>query len=148
MDVLFYHLERAPLERVLPDLLQKSLQKGWRAIVEVEPLERVDALDTMLWTFTDESFLPHGKAGDPRAEEQPVLISNDPDNVNGADIRFFIDGGDVTAHSGYQRLVYMFHGHDETAVALARVQWKSAADAGLDVTYWQQNSAGAWEKRA
>ncbi len=148
MDVLFYHLERAPLERVLPDLLQKSLQKGWRAIVEVDPVERAEALDTMLWTFSDESFLPHGKGGDARAAEQPVLLSNDPENINKADIRFFIDGGDVTAHSGYQRLVYMFNGHDEEVVAKARTQWKQASDANLDVTYWQQNAAGAWEKRA
>lgn len=148
MDVLFYHLQQAPLERVLPDLLQKSLQKGWRAMVEVDPPERIEALDALLWTFSDEGFLPHGVGNGPRAAEQPVLICNDVDNVNGADIRFFVDGGDVTAHQGYQRLVYLFHGHDEAAVARARQQWKAARDAEMDVTYWLQNAAGAWEKRA
>jgi len=148
MDLLFYHLQSAPLERVLPDLLQKSLDKGWQAIVETAPQERVDALDTMLWTFADESFLPHGKSSDPGAEQQPIVLTHEPDNPNKADIRFFVDSGDVTAHTSYQRLVYIFNGHDEEAVERARTQWKAAKAQNITATYWQQNQAGAWEKKA
>lgn len=148
MELLFYHLEGAPLERVLPDLLQKSLKKGWRAIVETDPHERVDALDQMLWTYHDESFLPHGKVSEPRAAQQPVLLTNDHENVNEAAIRFFVDAGDVTAHQGYERLVYIFNGQDEEAIARARGQWKAALAAGIAVTYWQQSASGKWEQKA
>ena len=148
MDLLFYHLQSAPLERVLPDLLQKSLDKGWQAIVETAPQERVEALDTMLWTYADESFLPHGKSSDPDAERQPILLTHEPDNPNKADIRFFVDSGDVTAHTNYQRLVYIFNGNNEPHLKRAREQWKAAKEAELDATYWQQNSNGRWEKKA
>lgn len=148
MELLFYHLLGAPLERVLPELLQKSLDKGWRVIVETDPPERVEALDTMLWTFRDDSFLPHGKADAPFADEQPILLTNQSDNTNGAAIRFLIDSGDVTVHQGYERIVYMFNGHEERAVERARGQWKAAVDAGLKATYWQQSTGGTWEKKA
>jgi DNA polymerase-3 subunit chi len=60
-EVLFYHLQAQPVERVLPVLLEKSLERGWRVVVQSPSEERVDALDAYLWTFQEDSFLPHGK---------------------------------------------------------------------------------------
>src|SRR5689334_11444558 len=90
-EVLFYHLEQRPLESVLPALLEKVLERGWRAVVEVGSAERAKALDTSLWTYRDDSFLPHGLAGDALDPEQPVLLTTASDNPNGATVRFFTD---------------------------------------------------------
>ena len=148
MELLFYHLEQASLERVLPDLLSKSLEKGWRAIVETSPAERVEALDAMLWTYADDSFLPHSTSREENANSQPILITDSTENINKADIRFFIDAGEVSEHEGYERLVYIFKGNDQALLSRARKQWKAAKAAGIEATYWQQNSAGRWEKKA
>ena len=148
MDLLFYHLERSPLSRVLPDLLQKSMSRGWRAVVETQPFERVEALDQMLWTFEDDSFLPHGIAGQPDGDLQPILLTDTSDNPNNADIRFFVDGGEVLKHKGYERLVYLFNGNDMEALTRARREWKSAKDAGIDMTYWAETPDGGFEKKA
>ena len=40
-DVMFYHLERQPLERVLPMLVEKTLERGWRAVIQVGSQERL-----------------------------------------------------------------------------------------------------------
>lgn len=148
MELLFYHLEQATLERVLPDLLSKSLEKGWRAIVETSPAERVEAIDAMLWTNAADSFLPHGTCKEENAGSQPILITDSTENINKADIRFFIDAGDVAEHNDYERLVYIFKGTDQALLTRAREQWKAAKAAGIDATYWQQNSTGRWEKKA
>ena len=147
-EVLFYHLERAPLERVLPDLLERSLERGWRAVVQASSDERIDALDSLLWTFRDESFLPHGtvKDGDPAL--QPVFLTTGESNPNGAQIRFFVDGAETADLSPYARAVFLFDGHDEAMVSQARGQWRAAQDAGHEVTYWQQSQSGKWEKKA
>ena len=147
-EVLFYHLQRAPLERVLPDLLEKSLQRGWRAVVQASTPERLDALDTMLWTYRDESFLPHGTAREGDAERQPVYLTTAEDNPNGAAIRFFVEGAEAHDLAPYERAVYLFDGHDPDAVERARGQWTAAKAAGHAVTYWQQNERGRWEKKA
>src|SRR5215468_10155966 len=105
-EILFYHLQRQPLERVLPALLEKSLERGWRVVVQAASDERVEALDAHLWTYRDDGFLPHGthRQSDPQA--QPVLITLDERNPNRATVRFLVDGVNSAADAAnYERVV-------------------------------------------
>jgi DNA polymerase-3 subunit chi len=145
-EVLFYHLETQPLEAVIPLLLEKTLERGWRAVIEIGSRERAEALDSHLWTFRDDSFLPHGLAGDEADALQPIVLTTEQDNPNGASVRFFVDRAVPQSAEGYQRLVYLFSGHDPDAVTEARLAWRALRD-GNEVTYWQQE-AGRWVKRA
>jgi len=148
-EILFYHLQHQPLERVLPVLLEKSVERGWRVAVEATVPERADALDALLWTYEDESFLPHGTDREPDAADQPVLITTSAGRPNGATVRFLVDGAPLPADAAeYERIVLMFDGNDPDAVDRARDQWKLAKAAGHACTYWQQSDAGRWEKRA
>jgi DNA polymerase III subunit chi len=147
-EVLFYHLEHQPLERVLPSLVERTLARGWRAVVQAGSEERVEALDTLLWTYAEESFLPHGTKRDGHAAEQPVYLTTEDANPNGATVRFLVDGAGMPELAGYERLVFLFDGHDASAVAQAREQWKAVKAAGCEATYWQQSPEGRWEKRA
>ena len=146
-EVLFYHLESQPLERVLPTLLEKTLERGWRAVVETSSRERATAIDAMLWTYRDDAFLPHGIAGDESDPDQPVLIAMDEQNANAANVRFYVDRAVPRTAEGYERIVYMFSGHDPDAVTEARVAWKGLLE-GNALTYWQQDDAGRWVKKA
>jgi DNA polymerase-3 subunit chi len=148
-EVLFYHLENQPLERVLPVLLERTLERGWKAIVETSSAERAAALDALLWTFRDDSFLPHGIAGDTETDpRQPVLIVMDDSNANGASVRFFVDRTVPQSGKGYERIVYLFSGHHPDAVTEARISWRTLLDEGGNaLTYWQQDEGGRWLKR-
>jgi DNA polymerase-3 subunit chi len=148
-EILFYHLQHKPLEAVLPTLLEKSLERGWRAVVQATSAERLAALDDHLWTFSDESFLPHATDKEPDVAEQPVVLTLGDGNPNAAAIRFLVEGAPVPAEiDGYERLVLLFDGNDEDALAAARADWKSVKAAGHEATYWQQDSRGRWEKKA
>jgi DNA polymerase-3 subunit chi len=148
-EVLFYHLQRQPLERVLPTLLEKSLERGWHVVVQASSDERVEALDAHLWTYRDDGFLPHGTSKEAEAAEQPILITTGDENANGAQVRFLVDGagfpGDTAA---YQRVVLMFDGDDPDAVAVARERWTEAKAQGFEATYWQPDEQGRWVKKA
>mgnify|MGYP001267708913 CR=1 FL=1 len=146
-EVLFYHLERQPLEQVLPTLLEKTLERGWRAVVQAGSAERLDALDMQLWTYRDDSFLPHGTAKDGAAADHPIWLTTGPDNPNAAAVRFLIDGAETAAFDGYERIVYMFDGHDAAGLEKARADWTRAKASGAACTYWQQSSSGRWEKK-
>lgn len=143
-EVLFYHLQRQPLEAVLPGLLEKTLERGWKAVVQAGTEDRVAALDAHLWTYRDESFLPHGTEG----EDQPILLTVSPANLNGAAVRFFVDGAPVAEVDAYVRAVILFDGNDPAAVAEARTSWAALKAAGHQTTYWQQSAQGRWEKKA
>ena len=146
-EMLFYHLRRQPIERVLPALLEKSIKRGLRAVVHVPGEERLDALDAHLWTFRDESFLPHGTWRDTEAHEQPILLTIHDHNPNGAAIRFLIDGAPVPADAhAYERIVLLFDGDDAEALAAARARWSEGKAQGFEVTYWQADERGRWQR--
>jgi DNA polymerase-3 subunit chi len=145
-EILFYHLETQPLERVIPVLLEKSLERGWRVVVETSSRERAEALDSVLWTFRDDGFLPHGVAGGEFDADPPVLIASGPDNPNNANVRFYVDRAVPQSGEGYDRIVYLFSGHDPDAVTEARGVWRALSE-GNELTYWQQESSGRWVKK-
>jgi DNA polymerase-3 subunit chi len=148
-EMLFYHLQGRKLEGVLPELLEKSLERGWKVIVQGTSEERIEALDAHLWTYRDDGFLPHGTWREPEAEAQPVLLTVNDDNPNAASVRFLIDGGLMPADAqAYQRIVLVFSGEDEDAVAAARAYWAEAKAKGFETTYWQPDEQGRWAKKA
>jgi DNA polymerase-3 subunit chi len=147
-EVYFYHLETRTLDDVLPGLLERSLNRGWRAAVQAASDERVAALDTLLWAYRDESFLPHGTARDGRAASQPIYLTAADDNPNGAEVRFLVDGAMLADATPYTRVAYVFDGRDQDAVARAREAWQTAKAQGLTVSYWQQGEDGRWEEKA
>jgi len=146
-EILFYHLESRPLEAVIPLLLEKTLERGWRAVVEIGSPERAELLDSHLWTYRDDSFLPHGLAGEETDAAQPILLTTGQDNPNGASVRFFVDRAVPQSAEGYDRLVFLFSGHDPDALAEARLAWKALRE-GNAVSYWQQEDTGRWVNKA
>lgn len=148
-EVLFYHLTESRLEDALPDLLERSLARGWRVIVQSATEERRDALDQHLWIYKDDSFLPHGSDADGSGALQPVLLTASPEQrANDPQVRFMVEGAVPAGLEGYLRGVYLFDGKDESQLAIARSRWKAEKAAGHDVTYWQQTDARKWVKMA
>ncbi|MEQ8305873.1 MAG: DNA polymerase III subunit chi [Hoeflea sp.] len=147
-EVLFYHLTESRLEDALPPLLEKSLERGWQVSVHLGSQERRDALDAHLWTFREESFLPHGTDDDEQADRQPVLLTLAQEPANGASVRFAADGAGMPDLQGVERLVLMFDGHDQEQLEAARGHWKTLKSQGHQLTYWQQSEDRRWQKKA
>jgi|SRR5579859_643240 len=146
-EVWFYHLERTGVEQALPELLEKTLKRGWKALVRVKEAERLRQLDDWLWTYRDESFLPHAPDDEPGAARQPILLTTAFENANAADALFLVDGAEAGELVGFARCVILFDGANPAQLALARGQWSAMRSAGVAVSYWKQQAHG-WEKQA
>jgi DNA polymerase-3 subunit chi len=147
-EIRFYHLQRIALERALPQLLEKTLERGWRAVVMAGSEERVNALNSQLWTYTNDSFLPHGTRREGHPEHQPVWLTEHDENPNGATVLFLVDGAESESLDNYDLCCDMFDGRDEAAVEQARARWRTRKETGHKLTYWQQDEAGRWEVKA
>jgi DNA polymerase-3 subunit chi len=150
-EVLFYHLERRSLDEVLPGLVERTLERKWKALIKCESADRAATIDNLLWTYDEQSFLPHTQLGDGDPKRQPALITVEDTNANEANVLFLVGGATPPAWSGelaqsFSRIVMLFDGRDEEALAAARNGWKDAIAAGQQVTYWKQSPAGKWEK--
>lgn len=147
-EVAFYHLQAAPLDQVLPRLLEKTLAAGKRAVVIAGSRARAEALATVLWTYRPDSWLPHGTAEDGDADQQPVWLTEHDENPNGASFLFLTEGADSAAIAAFERCFDLFDGNDEAAVAAARARWQARKQDGHAVTYWRQSATGAWQQMA
>ncbi|MDP3409582.1 DNA polymerase III subunit chi [Bosea sp. (in: a-proteobacteria)] len=148
-EILFFHLQSRPLEQVLPTILDRALARGQKVVVEVSSQERLSALDDHLWTYSDESFLPHVTAMEADAPQNPVVLTTQPHNPNAAQVRICTEGVRIPdALAGYERIVLIFDGDDPDALTAAREDWKKAKALNLAASYWQQDDTGRWEKKA
>ncbi|MCX7899060.1 MAG: DNA polymerase III subunit chi [Methylocystis sp.] len=149
-EIAFYHHTVRSVDSTLPLLLEKSLARGWRVVVQAAGAERVRMLNDHLWGYKPESFLPHGTKSDGAPETQPIYLTCENDNPNGADVRFLLDGvqikpflsGDAAPKA---RIALMFSDADKED---ARAQWAALRDAGMTLAYYQQGNSGGWKMKA
>lgn len=148
-EVYFYHLTTSPLEQALPDLLEKVRGNSWRALIRGTDADRLAKLDTHLWQYRDDTFLPHGLAGGDHDADQPILLTTDQSNTNNAEILLLIHQAktDAVEVNKFTRVCLMFDGMDHDALNAARADWKSLTDAGIPAQYWAQEN-GRWTKKA
>lgn len=146
-EIWFYHLERSTLDQVLPELLDRTLKRGWRAQVRAADLRRLEEIDERLWTWRDESFLAHGRADAAHADRQPILLTQATENPNGAQALFIVDGADIGELDGWTRCFIIFDGQDDQALAGARERWRTLKATGADLAYWKQTDDG-WMRAA
>jgi len=147
-EIRFYHLTRTPLERALPQLLEKAVADGTRAVVMAGSEERVEALTVALWIYADRSFLPHGNRRDGRPHLQPIWLTTVDENPNDAALLVLTDGAVSERVGQYQRCLDLFDGRDAAAVEAARRRWKSWKEAGHELIYWYQDEEGRWQQKA
>jgi DNA polymerase-3 subunit chi len=148
VQVAFYQLRNSPLERALPKLLEKVVSSGARAVLLGGSEERIDALNAALWTYDQDTFLPHGSARDGNVERQPIYLTSAFENPNDASILVLIDGQNPAEIGAFERCFDMFDGTDATSLEAARARWKAHKAAGHEVTYWEQTDGGKWSQRA
>jgi DNA polymerase III subunit chi len=146
MQVDFYHLTAAPLDRVLPQIAEKVLAGGHRLLIVAGDEAQRRHLDRLLWTYAPDSFLPHGCRGGGDDEGQPVLIAAEVDAANRARHVALVDGVWRDDALDFDRAFHLF---DEGAIRPARAAWKALADRdGVERRYWKQNDQGRWEQAA
>ena len=143
----FYHLQASPVEGVLPNLLEKVLERGWRALVRL-PSDAIGEMDELLWTYRDESFLAHGRDDEPMAALQPVVLSAEAISAEGFDAVFLVGGERLADMAEAKRCLVMINGRSDSQTESCRELFKELKDAGEDVSYWQQGPGGRWEKKA
>jgi DNA polymerase-3 subunit chi len=148
-EVLFYQLSGTTLEATLPDLLERSLERGWRVVLRCGSEAGMAGLDTLLWTYRDEAFLPHGTGATGHAAHQPVYLTLGDENPNGASVLMVVDGARATlGEMGFfERTCLLFDGRDDRAVEAARADWRAVREASLPAKYWAREQ-GKWVMKA
>ena len=146
-EIRFYHLQNQPLEQALPALLAKAYENGHKILVKA-PADKIEVLNEALWTFRADSFLPHGNAKDGQGEDQPIWITDNDENPNGADVLILTHNLESPHMGDFKLCCEIFDGRIDEDVQAARSRWSTYKEQGLTLTYWQQTAQGGWDKKA
>ena len=146
-EIYFYHLGEEPLERILPGLIRRGLERGLRMAIESADADRIPKISELLWSVEDVAFLAHG-FGEDAPEHQPIWLCADPENPNGATYRFFVDGAMPQSIEGLDRALILFDSNSEEALLKARAEWKKRKAEGHAISYWKQDDNGKWKNQA
>jgi len=146
-EIFFYHLQKTNFEEALPLLLEKTLELGKRAIVKVGSSAYAERLDTHLWNYQKDSWLPHGIDTDSYSECQPIWLTTIDENPIGATFLFFADGAHSADVSAFERCFELFDGNDRSHLTRARDLWQSYKNAGHDLKYLMQSDDGKWVEK-
>jgi DNA polymerase-3 subunit chi len=147
-EVRFYHLERQSQMQVLPLLLSKALERGHRIVVKMSSAGDVERMNDHLWAYDPSGFLPHGSAKNGAKELQPVYLTDEDENPNDADVLILCSGARSDMQGDFKLCCEMLNGNDPEDISAARARWKTYKEKEFDVTYWQQNERGGWDKKA
>jgi len=142
----FYHLQTSPVERALPQLLERVIAGGHRAVVMAASDDRIEVLANLLWTYDPNSWLPHGTLKDGSAADQPIWLTDRDENPNGSRMLVLTDGMESGRLADFDRCLDLFDGNSSEATAAARQRWAAAKSAGHELHYWQQTEAG-WKEQ-
>ncbi len=147
-DVVFYHLTETSLDEALPVLVERSVARQWRVTIQAGDENARDRLDTRLWDYAADSFLPHGKDGDSPEAQHPIFVTTSDQNQNASHTRFVVENATLPQSlEGYERVAIMFDGNDAETVGQARENWKALKSDGHALTYWRQSPEGKWERQ-
>ena len=150
-DIRFYHMTRQSLDEVLPHIVEKAYagaqKKGQTIRIQMENAGETEIMSKRLWSFKQQSFLPHGTAKDGQAERQPIWLNDNEDNLNKAETLFLTQGQTCEDLSSYDLVCEMLNGHDDGMMTAARARWKTYKEQGHNLTYWYQDADKGWIKK-
>ena len=58
-------------------LIRKAQAANTKLVVLAEDREQLNNIDSLLWTFSEQDFLPHVIAGDSLAAQTPIILTDD-----------------------------------------------------------------------
>jgi len=146
-EIRFHHLERRRIDEALPRLLEQALEEGRRVLVRASSEDMAAALNERLWTYDDASFLPHGAASDGDPATQPIFLTSETENRNGATMLVRLSGAEAArGDEAFDLALLLFDSRDESALAHARAEWRRLKDEGRPTSYWRESDEGGWER--
>jgi len=146
MQVDFYHLTATPLDRALPQIAAKVVERGDRLLIVSARDDQRAELDRLLWVYRADSFLPHAQLGAGEDALQPILIAPEVRPANEARYIALVDGEWRDAALDFDRA---FHFFEDEFIRPARDAWRALGGRdGVERRYWKQNDGGRWEQAA
>lgn len=113
MKIDFYLLDKAEPFEFACKLLEKAYNKGHKVFVYCKNLEDSEHLDELLWTYKDNSFIPHNLQGEGPMPPPAVQIGYTSEPNGFDDILLNLSPTIAPFHQKFQRILHIVTNNEE-----------------------------------
>ena len=117
-------------------LARKAYASGRALVVLAEP-QRLAALDEQLWTFAPLEFVPHCMAKSPLAQETPVVLASDLNDVPHHQVLVNLGAPVPAQFARFERLIEIV-GNEGDELAAGRERFRFYRDRGYAIETHKQ----------
>ena len=135
MTRIDFHSEVADKVAYACRLVRKARSADCSVVVLTADGRQLAALDEALWTFSEQDFLPHVTAGDPLAQQTPVILTAS-DDAELPHHQVLINLSDTTpAHFASFERMFEIVSSDATDKAAGRERYRFYQQRGYPLTH-------------
>ncbi len=117
-------------------LVRKARAADLKVVVFLQDSAELAAFDETLWTFSEQDFLPHVKAGDELAAQTPVILTDNADQTL-PHHQVLINLSDQTpAHFARFERLFEIVSTDEDDLSAGRERYKQYQQRGYPLTHF------------
>ena len=113
-------------------LIEKAYQRGHRIYIHCKNQADAEQLDELLWTYRDDSFVPHNLQGEGPEPPPPVQIGFDKEPRGYSDILINMADPVPLFFTRFKRVIELVAA-DEEAKALSRIHYRDYRTKGCDL---------------
>ncbi len=140
-QVNFYILNTVSIEQFTCQLVEKVFQKGHEIHIFTKDSQQTERLDQLLWTYDEQSFLPHVAATENNTDLQrdtPVTISHHAEHALTSDVLINLRAEIPAFYPQFNRVAELVSA-DPQQRQTARVRYKQYQQQGNAVTSHEIN---------
>jgi len=140
-QVNFYILNNVSIEKFTCQLAEKIFKKGHKIHIFTANSQQTERLDQLLWTYDEQSFLPHVAATENNTHlqrETPVTISHHPEHALTSDVLINLRSEIPVFYPQFNRVAELVPA-DPQQRQTARMRYKQYQQQGNTVTSHEIN---------
>ena len=116
-------------------LTEKAFRLNYSILIKTPNQKVSNEIDTLLWTFRYESFLPHEIVDDNTSKtESPITVSHSKKNPIAADLLINLSGAMPKEHKKFSRIVEIVISDDE-AIKKSRQRYIEYRETGHTIKH-------------
>ena len=112
-------------------IVEKAYRLGHRIYVRTGSADDTNILDDLLWTFSQNSFVPHQLSTESDSRESPVVIGEHPPAAEGTDVVISVADDPVSDFTAYPRIVEIV-GYEDDEKASGRNRFRYYREHGVE----------------
>ena len=145
-QIIFYSTAPLQVEKTLFALLEKSLEKGNKSLLLFKDKEKCLSVNEQLWTYKQNSFLPHISEDDQIYDniDVPVYLSTKNENPFKAELLFSIDGFLPDNIDHFERVIIIIDVNDELLNEKYKNYYLDINKNFEDIVFYKSDDNGKW----